>query len=241
MAEHWTEDEVAAAVDGYLQMLGLEVGGRAYSKSEVNLQLRQGALVARSKKSVEYRMMNISGVLEDLGLRRIAGYPPAAHIGPTVRRLVLRILGKRGYVDPDDYEPTTDNLELESRSRRLRRRGFESPPSGRKNPEKVKTSRNEVPRDPAVRAWVLLEAEGVCELCQQPAPFRDRHDDPFLEVHHLQPLGKGGPDTVENAVGVCPNCHRRCHYSADAKESADRLLRQVDRLRRFSKSASRHR
>lgn len=28
-----------------------------------------------------------------------------------------------------------------------------------------------------------------------------------LEVHHLIPEAEGGPDTLGNAVPLCPNCH----------------------------------
>lgn len=31
------------------------------------------------------------------------------------------------------------------------------------------------------------------------------------DVHHVWPLGLGGPDTVSNTVTVCPNGHRQIH------------------------------
>lgn len=34
---------------------------------------------------------------------------------------------------------------------------------------------------------------------------------PFLEVHHVKWLAKGGSDTVNNVVALCPNCHRKMH------------------------------
>jgi 5-methylcytosine-specific restriction protein A len=33
-----------------------------------------------------------------------------------------------------------------------------------------------------------------------------------LEVHHKKQLSEGGEDTVENAIALCPNCHREAHY-----------------------------
>ena len=71
-------------------------------------------------------------------------------------------------------------------------------------------------RSPDVIAEVLLRSRGVCECCKRPAPF-DRMSDgtPYLEVHHKKRLADGGEDTVENAVALCPNCHRQSHYGAD--------------------------
>lgn len=68
-------------------------------------------------------------------------------------------------------------------------------------------------RNPDVVAEVLYRADGVCEDCEQPAPFRRAKDDtPYLEVHHRIRLADGGDDTVENAIALCPNCHRKAHY-----------------------------
>ena len=68
-------------------------------------------------------------------------------------------------------------------------------------------------RNPDVVAEVLLRANGKCESCNSDAPFIRRKDKtPYLEVHHKRQLSKGGEDTVENAIAVCPNCHRQAHH-----------------------------
>jgi len=66
-------------------------------------------------------------------------------------------------------------------------------------------------RDPNVVNYTLKRANGVCELCEQPAPFIKRNGEPYLEVHHVEQLSNGGNDTIENAVALCPNCHRKMH------------------------------
>lgn len=68
-------------------------------------------------------------------------------------------------------------------------------------------------RNPDVVAEVLCRAAGFCEFCKQPAPFNRAKDGrPYLEVHHRTRLADDGDDTVENAVALCPNCHRKAHY-----------------------------
>ena len=70
-------------------------------------------------------------------------------------------------------------------------------------------------RNPDVVATVLLRADGKCEACGNAAPFiRASNRTPYLEVHHVIRLADGGEDTVNNAVALCPNCHRRSHYGA---------------------------
>ena len=57
----------------------------------------------------------------------------------------------------------------------------------------------------------LGRAKGICQLCAKPAPFADIYGEPFLEVHHVGWLANGGNDNIDNAVGLCPNCHRKMH------------------------------
>ncbi len=71
-------------------------------------------------------------------------------------------------------------------------------------------------RNPDVVTEVLMRANGICELCKQPAPFNRKKDDsPYLEVHHIQQLSRGGLDIVSNAQALCPNCHRKAHYGIE--------------------------
>lgn len=68
-------------------------------------------------------------------------------------------------------------------------------------------------RNPYVVAEVLSRAGGRCEKCHSEAPFNSRSTgEPYLEVHHRIPLAEHGDDTVENAIALCPNCHRYAHY-----------------------------
>lgn len=83
------------------------------------------------------------------------------------------------------------------------------------NPKPTKTTVKQTVfnRNQYVIAEVLDRAKGICERCKKSAPFiRDNNNSPYLEVHHKTPLAEGGDDTVENAIALCPNCHRQAHY-----------------------------
>lgn len=68
-------------------------------------------------------------------------------------------------------------------------------------------------RNPDVIVETLTRAQGVCERCKNQAPFTRRRDNgPYLEVHHTIPLSEHGPDTIDNSVALCPNCHREVHF-----------------------------
>ncbi len=81
-----------------------------------------------------------------------------------------------------------------------------------------------------VKAWVLDNAKGTCELCGKLGPFIDKTGQYFLEEHHVTPLADGESDAVENAVVLCPNCHRKCHLGQDIESTRIELLDKVDRL-----------
>ena len=93
----------------------------------------------------------------------------------------------------------------ESRKSRLRK----TP----KKPEKLVVTTEVYARNADVVAEVLARAKGLCERCRRRAPFvRAKNDELYLEVHHKVQLAHGGDDTVENAIALCPNCHRELHY-----------------------------
>lgn len=65
----------------------------------------------------------------------------------------------------------------------------------------------------------MKRAKDICERCGALAHLiRISDGTPYLEVHHKKRLADGGADTVENAIGVCPNCHRELHFGSVDKE-----------------------
>ena len=93
-------------------------------------------------------------------------------------------------------------------------------------------STNQYNRNPWIAEYALRRAGGKCELCNKNAPFKDNKGIPFLEIHHVIWLSKGGDDSIENTAALCPNCHRMMHIvdSKEDREKLDELIRLPDLL-----------
>lgn len=91
--------------------------------------------------------------------------------------------------------------------------------------EQKEVTTKQYSRDPYISELAKRLANGKCELCGQPAPFKDSKGKPYLETHHVVWLSKGGSDSVDNTVALCPNCHRKMHIVNDPHDVA--ILKRV--------------
>jgi predicted HNH restriction endonuclease len=64
--------------------------------------------------------------------------------------------------------------------------------------------------------------------CKSQLFYRDDNT-PYLEVHHVMPLGEGGDDTLENAAALCPLCHRELHFGKLRLQKRAVLRREISR------------
>lgn len=225
----WSDDELEASVDAYLRMMSLEQSGQTFKKSAENQLLREGLLRKRSASSIEYRMQNISAVLEQMDLPRIEGYMPAKNFGAGIGQRIRSILDTKVVPGASESAPTSDHETLINRAFQLQKKGLNVEPSGNANPQQVTSTTTSYVRDPKIRAWVADLAKGICEGCGKKAPFVV-DGLPFLEVHHVKHLAEKGTDRITNAVALCPNCHRRCHLSSDRDDFKLSLYSRVKRL-----------
>ena len=91
------------------------------------------------------------------------------------------------------------------------------------------------PRSELVRDCALRAADGVCQGCDNEAPFVGKDGEPFLEVHHMHRRSDGGLDMPENVIAICPNCHRQVYYGKTGDELNEQLIQKAAaRNRRFS-------
>lgn len=227
----WTDDELKAALRAYLGVLAWEQGGETFSPTQVHRSLTSGPLAGRNEGSISRRMSNISSVMITAGEPSVARYKPSFdHVGANVSATILRLLGE---LRSEAHRETSDPAVLEARAATLLAEGKIAKPKGSSNPTTRSGATTVYARSPCVVAWVIQEAAGLCDACGLPAPFLSTSGRPYLEVHHVKRLADGGPDVVENAVALCPNCHRRLHHSSDAKNYLRALMKRHSRLVAF--------
>ncbi|MDQ0870170.1 hypothetical protein QFZ70_002643 [Arthrobacter sp. V1I9] len=87
---HWSDEELDALIDCYLRMLKLEIAGENYNKRQNNLKLQE--FVKRSHAAIEFKLCNLSAVLDSMGRQYIFGYKPRPHFQAALKeRLILRL------------------------------------------------------------------------------------------------------------------------------------------------------
>jgi hypothetical protein len=86
----WTDDELDAIVADYFAMLAAEQAGQAYVKAHHSARLM--GEIGRTHRSVEFKHMNISAVLEELGRPTIRGYKPKANYQRSILQAIERRL-----------------------------------------------------------------------------------------------------------------------------------------------------
>jgi 5-methylcytosine-specific restriction enzyme A len=221
----WTDDELRASIHAYFEMLTQQRSGVRIVKANYYRELAEN--FGRTPKAFEYRMQNISHVLFALGREWLSGLPPAPHVGANVIARIEKIIA-----DVEGTIPTGQAaIDADIRAA-LKRQRIDRPPQGKRRPARKIVSHTTFERDLDVVAWVLKNAEGKCERCHADAPFTTTDGMPFLEVHHVRRLADDGPDIVENAIAVCPNCHRALHHALDRDHRRDLLYQSIPRLQR---------
>ena len=125
-----------------------------------------------------------------------------SHSAPIDREYLSKAFSKKS----KKAKRLTDNEVLNRAKNASARTGFRT------------TSSKQYNRNPWVAEHAKRVAQGICQLCENPAPFKDEHGEPFLETHHIKWMAKGGMDTIENTIALCPNCHRRMHILNDTSD-----------------------
>ena len=131
--DDWTLEQLAAAVKAYRWMQQRTMDGLAVNKAQIYRDL--AAKHGRTPKAWEYRMQNISHVLNQSDQKWIEGLRPAKNVGPEVTGTLLKLLAP---APPTAVSPAT-SAQLEQQRLLVDKSGFFVP-------ENVEDQRNRVLR-----------------------------------------------------------------------------------------------
>lgn len=101
------------------------------------------------------------------------------------------------------------------------------------NPGPRATVVSQHPRNPWVVELAKRASGGICQLCESPAPFLNKAKEAYLEAHHIEWLSRGGSDSIDNVVALCPNCHRKMHVldkASDKRKLKKKALNALSNL-----------
>lgn len=90
--------------------------------------------------------------------------------------------------------------------------------------------RNVYRRSRQVARYVLMRANGQCESCEKPAPFKRKDGSPYLEPHHVNRLSDGGLDHPRYVGAICPTCHREIHSGVDGTKLNEKLKKHLETI-----------
>jgi predicted HNH restriction endonuclease len=88
--------------------------------------------------------------------------------------------------------------------------------SGEEEPGTSKQEIYRVLRDSTLARQIKLLHGNCCQICS--TTMKLQGNKLYSEAHHIIPLGKphNGPDTADNLIVLCPNCHVLCDYGANS-------------------------
>jgi hypothetical protein len=128
IGKDWAADELDAIVEDYFTMLAAEQHGRPYVKSHHARAL--SARIGRVHKSVEFKHMNISAVLGELGLPTIRGYKPARNYQNAIFPAIGRYLSAHPEVLNDGSLPEAVLARSDAVAARAQTASFDQPAAG---------------------------------------------------------------------------------------------------------------
>lgn len=118
--------------------------------------------------------------------------------------------GASSPITAEEFEEFLKNEDEEAQSLsydQLQEKAQEAP----EHPPQVIVTSKAFLRSSNIANFAKIRANGICQLCNNPAPFKNKNGQPYLESHHIDWLSEGGVDRIENCVALCPNCHAKMH------------------------------
>ncbi len=192
----WTEDELAAAVEAYRQLEARLANGSALEKARVYREL--AARHGRTSKAWEYRMQNISHVLDQAGMSYLPGLVPASKVGANVEPKLAKLLGLSDETLTSVSGPTRGLLEQEATAAEAS--GSFSPTEGVDERQRVLAAIVRRRGQPAFRKALLEAYAGRCAMTGC-----DVVD--ALEAAHIRPYSGRSSNVISNGLLLRADIH----------------------------------
>ena len=224
MSGGWSNEELKATVESYVEMQRNERAGQFFIKKQYYRRLAQK--FGRTEKAYEIRMQNISYVLSLMGRGWLAGLKPARSIDSGTAAQVEKLLEQ---IEGHKRAPI---VAFEITAREQARHKNLPRPHGNPNPKSRKMAVTHFQRDAGVKAWVLQQASGMCECCEKPQSSMEPTACPISNYIMSGNWQRVDRIWYHNAVALCPSCHSEIHHGANAPALVAWLYDNVDRLRR---------
>lgn len=158
------------------------------------------------------------GLFEYIDHREVDGYDKDRNPRKIIVFDLVRVnTGALAEQTDSSAEPNTDSGQASPASLEdLRSAAYAASNNSPAEKRTGQTKRTWRERSRAVRLYVLARAKGICEACDEDAPFLRQHDgSPYLEPHHTTRLADEGLDHPSTVAAICPTCHRRIHFGID--------------------------
>lgn len=99
-----------------------------------------------------------------------------------------------------------------------------------KVPQKKTTTSSEFVRSREIVEKAKRRSKYICDYpkCGWKG-FIKQKGGQFIEVHHIIPLSEKGTDTMNNVAALCPECHRKQHYSENKINLRSKLIVEIKR------------
>ncbi|MFD4838476.1 HNH endonuclease [Achromobacter sp. NPDC058515] len=111
MGKFWGNEELLASVEAYRWMAKQQEDGIGFTKKQVYQEL--AARFGRTAKAFEYRMQNISAVLDELNLPWIPGLKPAKNVGTDMKAKLIEYVQDAEFMNATAIDDLEGRLEWE--------------------------------------------------------------------------------------------------------------------------------
>lgn len=196
--ERWTDEQLQASVDGYLDMRARIVSGEKVNKAQTFRDLADK--YGKDEAAWTRRFGNVSQVMDELGYRLIPGLRPLANVGTNVSKTLVRMIQARIGDGEAGLADAGVRAELVERERELLESREFSPDDAEDQRRRMLRSVVQRRGQPAFRKALIEIYGGRCAMTG--CAVVD-----LLEAAHIYPYRDGATNDPSNGLLLRADLH----------------------------------